>query len=92
MTDRKNLITRLIFSIIVLLILITLFFTGKRMPLFLAIPIVAASLFFIVDYTMAIVKYKDEKDTEKDKQSGLYFKKSKKYDKIGGLPSGVTWL
>jgi hypothetical protein len=33
-----------------------------------------------------------QKTDHDESQHGLYFKKSKKYDRIGGLPSGVNWL
>jgi Gpi18-like mannosyltransferase len=88
MLDTRTILLRLVFSILFLIILIILYAQEKKISRLIAIPIITVSFLLSIQYAIMIA----QKTKHDGAQHGLYFKKSKKYDRIGGLPSGVGWL
>jgi hypothetical protein len=88
MIDTRTILLRLVLSVLFLAILVVLHSRENKIPRLIAIPIITISFFFSIQYAVMIAQKTDHDES----QHGLYFKKSKKYDRIGGLPSGVNWL
>lgn len=87
MLDTQTILLRLVISILFLVFLIMLYIKDQKISRLIAIPIIAISFLFSIQYAVMIA----QRSGENEAQQGLYFKPSKKYDKIGGFPSGVNW-
>lgn len=92
MLDIQTIKVRTIFSILLLSLLMIAHSKQIKISRYVAVPIMTVCFFFIIQYIVMLKDEEKNKKVENDIQQGLSFKPGKKYDPIGGFPSGVNWL